>query len=91
LGDVVPAPGSYFELTSFVSYPKVMQFVDLTHSLVCSSLGWSRPGDRTWTLSARSTPSPTMMLSGSRTPTPWSPHVRRRGSRPSTFGTVTSG
>jgi hypothetical protein len=37
--DVVPAPGSYFELTSCVSYLKVMQFIELTHSLVCSSLG----------------------------------------------------
>jgi hypothetical protein len=37
--DVVPAPSLYFELTSFFSYPKVMQFVELTHSLVCNSLG----------------------------------------------------
>jgi hypothetical protein len=89
--DVVPTPGSYFKLTSFVSYLKVMQFVELTHSLVCSSLERSRPGGRTWTSSARSTASPTARLSGSRTPTPWSPHVHRRVSRPCAFWIVTSG
>jgi hypothetical protein len=55
----VLAPGSYFDPTSFVSYLKVMQFVKLTHSLVCSSLGQSRPGGRTLTSSARATLSPT--------------------------------
>jgi hypothetical protein len=50
---VVPATSSYFELTSFVRYRKVMQFVELTHSLVCNSLGWSRSRGCTWTSSAR--------------------------------------
>jgi hypothetical protein len=40
----VPLPGSYFELTSFVSYQKVMQFVELTYSLVSSYLGRGSPG-----------------------------------------------
>jgi hypothetical protein len=79
---VVPALGSYFELTSFIIYLKVMQFIKLTHSLVCSSLGRSRPEGRTWTSSARSTPSPTARLSRSRTPMPWSPRVHRRVSVP---------
>jgi hypothetical protein len=87
----VLAPGSYFDPTSFVSYLKVMQFVKLTHSLVCSSLGQSRPGGRTLTSSARATLSPTVRLSSSRTPTPWSPRVHRRVSRPCAFRTVTSG
>jgi hypothetical protein len=34
--DMVPSPDSYFKLTSFVSYQKVMQFIELTYSLVCS-------------------------------------------------------
>jgi hypothetical protein len=88
--DVVPPPGSYFELTSFFRYLKVMQFVKLTHSVVCSSLVRSRPGDRTWTSLARSTSTPTMRLSSSHTLTPWSPHLRRV-SHPCAFGTVTSG
>jgi hypothetical protein len=76
--DVVLALGSYFELTSLVSYLKVMQVIELTHSLVYSSLGQSRPGGRTWTSSARSTPTPTVRLSGSHTPTPWLSRVHHR-------------
>jgi hypothetical protein len=89
--DVVLALGSYFELTSFFSYLKVTQFIELTHSLVCISLGRSRPRGCTRTSSARSTPSSTVRLSGSRTPTPWSPHMHRRVSHPCAFRTVTSG
>jgi hypothetical protein len=66
---VVPPPGSYFELISFVSYQKLMQFVELIYSLVCSSLGRSRPGGRTWTSSGRSATSHTLRLSGNRSPT----------------------
>jgi hypothetical protein len=83
--DVVPPPGSYFEPTSLVSYQKVMQFVKLTYSLVCSSLGWSRLGGHTWTSSGRSTTSWTLRLFGSCSPTPWSPRVHRRVSRPCAF------
>jgi hypothetical protein len=81
----------YFELTSFVSYLKVMHIVELTHFLVCSSLGRSRPGGRTWTSSARSSTSRTARLSSSCSPTPWSPHVHRRVCLPCAFGTMTSG
>jgi hypothetical protein len=88
--DVVPPLGSYFELTSFISYQKIMQFSKLTYSLVSSSLGRSRPGGRTWTSSARSTTSRTTRLSSRRSPTPWSPRMHRRVSRPCPFGLVTS-
>jgi hypothetical protein len=89
--DVVPPLGSYFKLTSFVSYPKVMQFGELTHSLVYNSLGRSRPGGRTWTSSARLTTSRTVRLSGSSSPTPWSSRVHCMVPLPCAFETVTSG
>jgi hypothetical protein len=89
--DVVPPPGLYFELTSFIIYLKIMQFVEQTHSLVCSSLGQSIPGGRTKTSSARSTTSQTARLSGSHSPTPWSLRVHRKVSRPCAFETVTFG
>jgi hypothetical protein len=89
--DVVPPPSTYFELTLFVSYLKVMHIVELTHSLICSSLGQRRPGGRTWTSSARLTTSRTTRLSGSHSPMPWLPCVHCRVCHPCAFRTVTSG